>query len=135
MDLQRRLSMNLLTNAQMWILLCAILCLSGCASSSEWTRADTRWEIAFQVINIADAYTTMQIRHTAGIEEKNWLTRELIGAQPVEQDVALLFAAYGIGHYLISRSLPERWRRYYQVGTLAFSLAYVSNNCRLGLCK
>ncbi len=117
----------------LFLLLC-FLCLSGCASSSEWTRAATRWEIAFQVVNMADAYTTMQIRHTAGIEEKNWLTRELIGAFPVEQDVALLFAAYGIGHYLISRSLPERWRRYYQIGTMGYSIALVINNCQLGLC-
>ncbi len=126
--------MNLLTNAQMWILSCAILCLSGCASSSEWTRAATRWEIAFQVVNMADAYTTMQIRHTELIEEKNWLTRELIGAQPVEQDVAMLFAAYGIGHYLIAKALPKKWRPYYQVGSCVFWLELIVNNCRHGLC-
>ncbi|KKL56134.1 hypothetical protein LCGC14_2248410, partial [marine sediment metagenome] len=60
--------------------------LGGCA-----TTTDTKYEIAFQVINAVDAYTTAQIRHTQGVEEENSITRSLIGKQPNETDVALLF--------------------------------------------
>jgi len=115
-----------------------LLCLSGCcscASNDAWTQTDTSMEIAFQLINAVDGYSTMQIRHVDSIEERAWPTKEFIGRNPTERDVALLFAVYGVSHYFISRSLPERWRRYYQAGTLAFSLAFVVNNCRQGLCK
>ncbi len=117
----------------MLFILIAFLFLSGC--SSTWTSADTRYEIIYQVVNAADAYTTMQIRRSPDVTEGAWLTRQLIGANPAKQDVALLFATYGISHYLIAKSLPAKWRRYYQAGTVGYSSALVINNCQLGLCK
>ena len=107
--------------------------ISGCASDS-WTKTDTKYEIAFQVINAADAYTTSRIRHTYGVEETNPITRAIVGAQPNEADVALLFITYGISHYVIARALPEKWRRFYQVGTALYSASLVIENCNLGLC-
>ncbi len=92
-------------------------------------------EWAFQAVNVADAYTTMQIRHDPAVEEIAWPTRQLIGANPAEDEVALLFLTYGISHYLIARALPPKWRRYYQVGTIGYSAALVINNCQLGLCN
>ena len=103
--------------------------LSGCA-----TTTDTKYEIAFQVINAVDAYTTAQIRHTRNVEETNSITRSLIGRQPNGADVALLFVTYGISHYVIARALPEKWRRFYQVGTIAYSTSLVINNCQIDLC-
>ena len=106
---------------------------SGCASDS-WTKTDTKYEIVFQVINTADAYTTSRIRHTSGVEEMNPITRSIIGAEPDEADVALLFITYGISHYVIARALPKKWRRFYQVGTALYSASLVIENCNLGLC-
>jgi len=69
-----------------------------------------------------------------GIEEKNPITRSIIGRQPKEADVALLFITYGISHYMISRALPEKWRQFYQVGSIAYSTSLVIENCQLDLC-
>ncbi len=109
-----------------------LLLLAGCAT--DWTHKDTRYEIAFQAIHVADAYATARIRHTAGVHEANTLTAALIGRQPTENDVALLFITYGISHYLIAKSLPEKWRRYYQVGSLAAGTYVLIENCRRDLC-
>ena len=110
-------------------LIVILICLSGCASN-----LDTRYEIAFQAINIVDAYTTARLRHTPGAEEQNLITQFIIGTQPKEADVILLFITYGISHYMIARALPERWRRSYQLGSIAYSTSLVINNCQLGLC-
>ena len=111
-----------------------VLCffISGC---STWTPTDTKYEIAYQVVNLADAYTTTRIRHTDNVYEANPVTRHIIGEQPKESDVILLFITYGISHYMISRALPTPWRRFYQLGTIAYSASLVIENCRLGLCK
>ena len=106
---------------------------SGC--SSTWTTTDTKYEIAFQAVNLADAYTTSRIRHTDGVAEADPITRSLIGSQPDGRDTALLFMTYGVSHYVIARALPERWRRFYQVSTTVYSAALVIENCDLGLCK
>ena len=92
-----------------------LLFLTGCASNAEWTATDTRYEDTYQLVSAMDAYTTMQIRHHPTVVEKAWPTRQLIGSNPSEKDVALLFMTYGISHYFIARALPAKWRRYYQV--------------------
>ena len=112
------------------------LFLTGCASNAEWTTTDTKYEVAYQLVAAMDAYTTMQIRHNPDpvIIERSWPTRQLIGSNPNERDVALLFVTYGISHYLIARALPPKWRRYFQVGTIGLSSITVINNCRNKLC-
>ena len=114
-----------------WLIICALLC--GCATES-WTREDTRREVIFQVLNVADAMTTANIHKTAGIVEKNPLTRSLIGEQPASADVAILFAVYGVGHILISRSLTPKWRKRFQIASNLAAGYVVFNNCKLDLC-
>ena len=106
-----------------------LMTLSGCAS---WTPTDTKYEIAFQLVNAADAYTTSRIVDEPYIREGSGLTRSVLGEQP--EDVALLFITYGIGHYMIARALPEKWRRLYQVSTIGYSTYLVVENCNNGLC-
>ncbi len=117
----------------MRIFLILLFGLSGCAST-QWTTTDSRLEWAFQVVNIADAYTTAQIQYDPTVEERAFPTKQLIGINPSGKEVAVLFATYSISHYLIARALPPKWRRYYQVGTIGASTAVVINNCQLGLC-
>ena len=115
-----------------FLLIVIAFVLSGCAT--DWTQQDTRYELAFQVINAADAYTTSRIRHTNNVHEVNLLTVSLIGRQPTASDVALLFSTYGISHYLIAKALPEKWRRYYQVSSFIAVTYVVIENCQLDLC-
>ena len=107
-----------------------LLLLSGCSASQ-----DTRYEIAYQLVNAADAYTTSRIKHTPNVYEANRITAAIIGRQPSATDTALLFITYGLSHYMISKALPEKWRRAYQVSTIGFSSYAVINNCNNGLCK
>ena len=115
-----------------FLLLVIAFLMSGCAT--EWSTKDTQYEIAFQVAHAADAYTTARIRHTDGVHEANPLTAALIGRQPTESDVAWLFITYGISHYLIAKSLPEKWRRYFQAGSVAAVTYLVIENCQRDLC-
>ena len=110
-----------------------LVALSGCASD-KWTKEDTQFEIAYQLVNAVDAYTTTQIHRTPGIIEVGWPTRQLLGPNPDPHEALLLHATYGLSHYIIAMSLPRKWRRYYQGGTTAFQTHAVINNCRNGLC-
>ena len=103
--------------------------MAGCAS---WTTTDTKYEVAFQLMNVADAYTTSRIIDEPYIRESSGLTRSILGEQP--EDVAFLFITYGVSHYMIARVLPEKWRRFYQVSTIGYSTYLVVENCNNGLC-
>ena len=113
----------------------ALMLFTGCATTDDWTRTDTLLEVAFQVSNAADAYTTSRIQHRADIHEGNAITARFIGEQPSDGDTAVYFATLGISHWLISRSLPKKWRPWYQAPTAAYSAWLVTSNCQLGLCK
>jgi hypothetical protein len=115
-------------------ILAAALLASGCASSN-WNETDTRREIAWQIVNAADAVTTAQIQHTPGVIEKQPLTRAILGPEPDSGEVALYFSTLAVSHWAISRILPPRWRKHWQRGSFAYSAAMVVNNCRHGLCE
>ena len=108
------------------------LTLTGCASQ-DWTRGDTAREILFQATNAIDAYQTAQIRHRPDLQEGHIVTAAIIGEQPSESDVALYFGTVAVSHFAISRILPPKWRRWFQVGTLGYSAYTVDNNCERGL--
>lgn len=101
----------------------------------EWTRADTRREVGYQVVNALDAIQTSMIRDRADLVEGMPLTRSILGDRPDLGETTLYFASMGVSHYIIARLLPAKWRAWYQSGTLAFSTYTVGSNCvqhRLG---
>lgn len=101
----------------------------GTAHAEEWSDEDTVREVAFQVINVFDAYQTSRIQYRADLTEGMPLTRAVIGPEPSTRDTAMYFGTLGISHFLIARLLPARWRPWFQGGTFAFSTATVINNC------
>lgn len=107
----------------------AALLLTGCAST-DWTAADTRRELAYQAVNAIDAYQTMHIADRPDLKEGNAITAAIIGDQPSEGEVVTLFASYAVSHWLISRALPPKWRKYWQYGTTGYQGYAVINNCR-----
>lgn len=111
--------------------------LGGCASSDNWTRADTVRELTFQVANAADAYQTSKYRADPTIEEGMPITRAFIGANPTGRDVAMYFGTLAVSHYFISRALPPSWRKWYQGATIGVTVATVADNCanHKQLCK
>ncbi len=109
-----------------------VLMLAGCASQ-DWSRADTVAELSWQALNIVDARQTAEIHETPGIRETDPLTRRILGRQPDPSETYQLMATYAVSHYVISRSLPPRWRKYWHAATLAPKAAVVYDNHKAGL--
>ena len=118
-----------------WLYITATLLLvSGCASAN-WTVSDTQREVTWQVVNALDAATTAQIQYEPGVIEKQPLTRAILGDEPRTGDTVVYFGSLALSHYLISRCLPSRYRKWFQVGSIGYSSAMVINNCKWGLCE
>ena len=104
--------------------------MSGCASD-DWTRSDTAAELTWQALNVIDGYQTARFYKDPLAREGNPLSRLIISERPSEAEAWQLAAGYAISHYLISRSLPPKWRRWWQGGTLFEKSHAVYNNDRL----
>ena len=103
------------------IAIALLLVLQGCAvlgPPDDWTRTDTVAEIAWQVMNVVDYRQTIDIQNHPNLIEANVISQAFLGERPNTSDTAKLMAAYGIGHYLISKFLPARWRSLWHVGML-----------------
>ncbi len=114
------------------IMLLSIL-ISGCASDP-WTKTDTIFELVYVASIAADAYTTTEIQHHPDIKERQPVTRFILGDNPSTSETWQYFAVLGLSHYLIARSLPASWRRWWQVGGTSYHGYMVYRNCDTGLC-
>lgn len=113
------------------LVLLAVLPLTGCATldRDDWSQADTRREIAFQLINAADAWQTSEIQDRPYVKEGGVVAREILGPEPETGDTVLYFATIGVSHYLVSRLLPAKWRPWWQRGTALYGGFVVYENC------
>lgn len=112
----------------------ASVLLAGCASDP-WSRTDTAYELAYVAAVTADAYSTSQIQYTPGVTERGPLTRAVIGERPSSSDTWQYFGSMALMHYLVSRSLPEGWRRWWQVSGTAYHGYMAVENCDSGFCS
>lgn len=109
--------------------------ITGCVSmaeryhSDEWTRDDTRREIAYQIVNAWDVIQTNEIRRRPDVVEVNPMGHAFMGSEPQPKDMALYFTSLAVSHYAISRLLPPKLRKYWQTGTIASQGYIVANNC------
>lgn len=102
---------------------------TGCAASRTWDSGDTQREIAFQVVNLADALQTSQIRKRADLVEGEPVARAFMGREPSARDTAVYFGSLAVSHFVIARLLPDSWRPWFQGGTLVYSGTIVVRNC------
>jgi hypothetical protein len=110
--------------------------LSGCSTfepPEEWRLRDTALEVSFQIVNALDARSTQRIA-ASPYQEVAVITRAVLGPKPDAGETAAYFAVSGLTHYLIGRSLPPKWRKWWQAGTLGHSAYVLENNCDIGLC-
>ena len=122
------------------------LALSGCAVNGHWSSHDTALEISYQVVNAMDALSTARIADTPDwtpvhgtnyirrIEEQAPVTRTVLGPRPSKSDTYIFFATMGVSHWLIARSLPQKWRPWFQGSTTLLAADAVIGNCDNGLC-
>lgn len=110
---------------------------AGCAvldTPADWTKRDKTLEVAFQAINALDAIQTAHIRHHPHLVESHPIPRSLLGENPNPGETAVYFTTLGLSHFLIARSLPPKWRAWYQGGSILFHGTSVISNCQRELC-
>jgi len=113
-------------------LLAAVVVVSGCAHSDEWTRRDTALQLTYTGAVILDAVQTAEIQDHPDLYEAG-MARHFLGSQPSTRDTWLYFSSVAIGHYLIARALPAKWRPYWQGSTILLAVDTVIDNCDVGL--
>ena len=116
------------------ICITALVFLSGCASTDQWTRQDTWMQVGVTAVIAADAYTTSKIQYTPGIYESGPIARQVLGLQPTTSDTYLYFGTLIISNYFITRMMPAKWRKYWQGWEMTAHGYAIVNNCNLGLC-
>jgi hypothetical protein len=94
-----------------------------------WTEEDTYWQIGVLVTQIIDWGQTREI----AVNPKYYETNPVIGKYPTLQEVDKYFIACIVGNYLISKVLPNNWRRKWQIGSMLFQTYFITNNYKLGI--
>lgn len=119
---------------KIYLILIAVLMLSGCASNDSWTKQDTWGQVAATIAIIGDGVSSFKIHETDGIHEAGAVAYRVMGRQPTKKDLIVYHTTLAISSYLIARSLPAKWRPYWQtIEVGAHGYAWY-NNCKLGLC-
>lgn len=110
-----------------------VLIASGCAHQDEWTRRDTAMQLGVTGLVAYDAHLTANLRNS-GFEEVGPVARLVIGRSPDPADAYVYMASFALFYYLVSRSLPAKWRPYWQ-GFKMLDHAYgINQHCLDGLC-
>ena len=115
-------------------ILTVLVFTSGCAHTDEWTRRDTVLQVGVTAALLADAITTSRIHDNPNVYESGAVAHRVLGRQPSTRDTYLYFGTLVISNYLITRALPEKWRKYWQSSQILVHGYAVSNNCDLDLC-
>jgi hypothetical protein len=106
------------------------LLLSGCSS---WTVHDTRREIAYDILLVADAYQTQRIRDYENIEEAGYIPQRLLGKNPKKGETILYFLGLGFTHFGVSSALPPEVRKWWQYLSIGVQGEAVYSNFELGI--
>ena len=99
------------------------------ASRDPWTKQDTYWQIGVLVTQIIDWGQTREI----AVNPKYYETNPILGKYPTLQEVDKYFIVCIAGNYLISKVLPNNWRRKWQAGSILNQIYYINNNYELGI--
>lgn len=128
------LSPKPMTNIQINLTIITLLALSGCAHHDEWTTTDTWMQVGVTATLIADAYTTNNIQYKANLKEGGLVAAQFLGEQPSTSGTITYFTTLAISNYLISKSLPKGWRRFWQTSQIGIHGYAAYQNCSVDLC-
>jgi len=104
-----------------------LILLLQCSIASAWTKADTAYELAYQAIAVLDWQQTHDIREKGHIE-----LNPLLGAYPTSGTVDKYFITTGLLHAGLSVLLKGKYRRGFQIGTIAVESGVVLRNISMG---
>ena len=121
-------------SAQIVLLACIVLLLSGCANIDPWTKRDTLGQIAATIAIAGDGVSSIKIRETENVSEHGAIARRIMGPQPTKEDLLLYHTTLAVSSYFIARALPASWRPYFQTIEVGIHGYAWYNNCQLELC-
>jgi hypothetical protein len=104
-----------------------IVLLPAIAQADDWTVADTAHEIAFASIAAVDYAQTAAFLSDARFREDN----PLLGAHPGRTKLRLMVGTGVLAHAVMARTLPQPWRRYWQVILIGIEAGVVSSNASM----
>lgn len=107
------------------------LFISSLCHAEEWTKSDTKRELVYMIFHVADWSQTLYISNH--LEERHEINK-VLGKYPSKSKVNLYFASTAVGHYVVSKALPPKWRKRWQYITIAVESGTVARNYKLG-CK
>ena len=113
--------------------LASALALSACAAQPAHADAFTKREVAFQVLNAADAATTCHAVSSGQAIEGNPLVSAVIGKRPSCGAVIGFKAATGALHWLIASELNKRdpnGAKWFQIVSIGVQGGVVAANLR-----
>lgn len=104
-----------------------LLLLSFNVYGADWSSADTKREVSWQVINFID------YRQTSNISEPHYEQNPFLGKHPSQGEIDKYFAVSALTHYVTSRLLSFEYRRNWQWLTIGVSGSIVFHNYQIGL--
>ena len=109
-----------------WVLLVLVLPVTVLA---DWTEADTAREVCYLSVLAVDMLQTHDIDSAGGHFEKN----VILGKAPKPIWVNVYFAACAVGHYAVSKWVPNKYREFWQVVTIGLETKVINKNYKYGL--
>lgn len=114
-------------------LLIAIVLLTACAHTDQWTTDDTVVQGILIAVVIADGIQTSRIQDHPNIMETGPVASLFLGNNPSTTNTWLYMASLSVSQFLIARWLPHGWRRLYQVGSIWRHGLVVNEGHQIGL--
>jgi hypothetical protein len=118
---------------------------ASCRAADNWTTLDTKLEITWQVTNLLDLGTSLNISNRPDKYHEAFIAALFISKHPSREQTYIYFGVGAGAHYVVSRLLPTsghflwvpnwRWnpRRSWQFVTIGASGGCVVNNFSIGL--
>ena len=110
------------------IMACGLVCTNAHA----WSKKDTYWEAAYLATHLADWGQTLDIASQCQ-SGAFYETNPVMGKCPTAQKVSAYFIGTALLHYGVAKALPQKYRRWFQAGTMTMELSYITNNASIGL--
>lgn len=98
--------------------------------ASDWTKADTAREVAWEVLHLVDWGQTLDIARNP---QRFYEINPTLGRHPSVGKVNLYMGAWAVAHPVVSYILPKKYRLYWQWGTIFVTTGCVINNQIIGV--
>jgi len=102
-------------------------------SKWKWTKMDTVFQAASIVSIAADWNQTRQIAKNPTLYYEDGVAEAFLGRHPSVSGVNWYFAGSMILNTAIARTLPNPYRRMFQIGTIGYEAYWINHNYGIGI--